>query len=536
MAQVETDQELSSATQDRVAHHKKWITSPLAKKLGVGLGVFCVLAAIACAVVISKWPFTKDGMTKRLEQLSSARVEVQGFSRTYFPLPGCILENVTIHLPPTDGVDATVTVRKLKIQTTFLGLFTNPNKLRKVIAVGLRVHLPNSGSTFIAKAGSQDKMTIDKLVADDAILEFVSSQKDQKPLVFQIHRVAFLNVNSKNTIPFEVSLQLPLLSGEVKSYGWIGPAANRNSIRTTPISGAYVLTGGNLSAFEALAGKVSSKGNFSGDLARIEVSGTTDSPQFEVRSSKHPVHVNTQFKGAVDLKNGDVNLSTLHARLGNTSLMANARIYGYPKTIALNVTQGNGNIQDLILLFCSAPASPVTGPVVFHTNAVLPPEGRPFKERVQLSGDFKIDPAKFTSNKTQEKVDQLSERAEGKKDDKSKMDNNPNNNDPAGFDRVLTDLNGKVLLKNGVATFTQTSFSVPGARGEMAGNYSLLNEKVSFHGKMQMKATVSEASTGVKSFILKVADPFFKKKNAGAEVPIHMTGTYDQPEFGAGLK
>ena len=244
----------------------------------------------------------------------------------------------------------------------------------------------------------------------------------------------------------------------------------------------------------------------------------------------------TQFRGAVDLKKGDVELPALQAMLGNTKLAANARVYGYPKTVALNVTEGKGNVQDLILLFSSAPVSSVTGPVTFRTNAVLPSEDRPFKERVQLAGDFKIDPAKFTSNKTQEKVDQLSERAEGKKDDKSKMDNNPNNNDPVGFDRVLTNLNGKVLLKNGVATFTQTKFSVPGARGEMTGSYSLLNEKVAFHGKMQMQATVSEATTGVKSFILKVADPFFKKKNAGAEVPIHMTGTYDKPEFGAGLR
>jgi AsmA-like C-terminal region len=535
MAHLDTDQELSSATQDGAAHRKKWIASATAKKLALGFGALCILVVIASAVMVAKWPFTKEGMTKRLEQLSSAKVEVRGFRKTFFPLPGCVLEDVTFHLPPADGVDATVTIRKLKIQTTFLGFF-KPNELRKVVAVGLRVHLPTSGSTFIAKAGTQDKISIDQLIADDAVLEFVSAQSGSKPLVFQIHRVAFSNVNSRNTIPFEVSLQLPLFPGEVKSYGWIGPAAGGKPIRSTPISGAYVFTGGNLGIFESLAGKISSQGNFSGNLGSIAISGKTDCPDFEVKTSKHPFHVSTQFRGAVDLKNGDVALSALQARLGNTKLIANARVYGYPKTIALNVTQGSGNIQDLILLFSSAPRSPVTGPVVFHTNAVLPPEDRPFKERVQLAGDFKINPAQFTSANTQEHVDQLSERAQGKKDDKAKMDKDPGNNDPAGFDRVLTDLKGNVLLKNGVASFARTSFSVPGAHGEMNGNYSLLNKKVAFHGKMRMQATVSEATTGMKSFILKVADPFFKKKNAGAEVAIHMTGTYDKPEFGAGLK
>lgn len=534
--QTDTDQKPGPATLNKTARYKKWIASSTGKKLVVALGLLFVLFAIASAVVVAHWPFTKDGMTKRLEQLSSAKVDVSGFRRTYFPLPGCILEDVTIHLPPADRVDATVTIRRLKIQTTFIGLFSNPNKLRKVVAVGLRVHLPTSGSKFIAQAGTQEKMTIDQLIADDAILEFVSRQAGQKPLAFQIHRIAFINVNARNTIPFEVSLRLPLFPGEVKAYGWIGPAATGKPIRSTPISGAYTLNGGELGVFESLAGKISSQGNFSGDLGGIEIAGKTDCPDFEVKTSKHPFHISTQFRGAVDLKNGDVALSALQARIGNTSLMANARIYGYPKTVALNVTQGSGNIQDLILLFSSASRSPLTGPVVFQTRAVLPPEDRPFKERVQLTGDFKINPAQFTSANAQEHVDQLSERAQGKKDDKSKMDKDPGNNDPAGFDRVLTDLKGNVLLKNGVASFAQTSFSVPGARGEMNGSYSLLSEKVAFHGKMRMQATVSEATTGVKSFILKVADPFFKKKNAGAEVAIHMTGTYSQPEFGAGLK
>jgi hypothetical protein len=31
-------------------------------------------------------------------------------------------------------------------------------------------------------------------------------------------------------------------------------------------------------------------------------------------------------------------------------------------------------------------------------------------------------------------------------------------------------------------------------------------------------------------------DPFFKKKGAGAEVPIAMTGTYEHSRFTAGLK
>lgn len=267
-------------------------------------------------------------------------------------------------------------------------------------------------------------------------------------------------------------------------------------------------------------------------MSRLDVTGNAESPDFAVKESGHKFRANTKFQGAVDLKTGDVTLPTLQANLGNTSLLAQATIAGNPKTVSLNVTEGKGNVQDLILLFSDAPQSPIVGPIIFHAKAVLPHENRPFKERVRLNGDYRIDPAKFTSPKTQEDVDTLSQRAKGEKD---KKDHDPDD-DTKGFDRVLTNLTGQVALKNGTAVLPRTTFSVPGARGEMAGTYNLLNKKVDFHGKMQMRATVSQATTGIKSFLLKVVDPFYKRKHAGADVPVAMTGTYGHVHFAAGLK
>jgi hypothetical protein len=80
----------------------------------------------------------------------------------------------------------------------------------------------------------------------------------------------------------------------------------------------------------------------------------------------------TQFRGTVDLKNGDVILPAVQARAGDTNLAANVKVAGKPKTVAVNITQGKGEIQDLILLFSDDAASPVTGPVSFQTNILLP--------------------------------------------------------------------------------------------------------------------------------------------------------------------
>jgi len=497
------------------------------------------LAGILLGLLAANWPFTREAMIKRLEQASSTRVEMRGFHSTFFPHPGCIAEDVTFRpIVPANGPkpqNPVITIRRLAIESTFFGLLSKPGRIRSIAADGLRIHVPAGGADLHPVAGSKsDEVVIEELHAENALLELASHHDGEKPVVFQIHRILFRNVGGGNRMPYQVSLRLPTPPGEVQSSGWLGPWKDeKGTVRSTPISGTYVLQRADLGVFKSIRGEVSSRGQFSGNLESINVAGNTDTPQFEVTESGHRFHLTTQFRGTVDLKDGDVILPAVQARVGNTNLAANVRVAGKPRTVAVNVTQGKGEIQDLILLFSDDAASPVTGPVSFQTNILLPAEHRPFKQRVQLTGNFVIDPAKFTSAKSQVGIDQLSERANGKKDKEKDHDVD---DDAAGFERVHTRLDGQVALRNGVAAFSRISFSVPGAQGDMNGTYSILNKRVNLHGKMRMNATVSQATTGAKSFFLKVVDPFYKKKHAGAEVPITMTGVYGHTHFAAKLK
>jgi hypothetical protein len=505
-----------------------------------------LLAVSICAVVFlgimaAKWPFTREAMTKRLERASSAQVEMRGFHSTYFPFPGCVADDVVFRqktsAPGQKPADPIITVHKLTIESTFAGLLSKPGRIRRIIADGLLIHVPHGGVSLHSEASSgSDQTVIEELRADNAVLELATGQTAEKKLVFQIHSAQFHNIGSRQAVPFQVSLHLPVPPGEVESSGSIGPWKDeKGTVRSTAISGKYVLNRANLGVFKALGGIVFSRGEFSGNLEKLNVAGMTDSPNFEVKQSGHQFHLSTQFRGLLDMKNGDLVLPSLEARLGNTNLLAHGSVAGKPKTVTLDVTHGQGKIQDLILLFSDAKASPMLGPVVFQTQIVLPPEHRPFKERVRLTGNFNISRARFTSTNTQKDVDQLSERAEGKKDKEKDYDQDDDEN---GFEQVMTDLKGNVIMKDGVATFLPVSFAVPGADADMKGTYSLLTKRVNMRGKMRMLATVSQASTGAKSIFLKVLDPFYKKKKkgAGAEVPIRMTGTYGHTHFTAGLK
>jgi hypothetical protein len=50
-----------------------------------------------------------------------------------------------------------------------------------------------------------------------------------------------------------------------------------------------------------------------------------------------------------------------------------------------------------------------------------------------------------------------------------------------------------------------------------------------------MKAKLSQTTTGMKSFLLKFADPLFSKGGNGAVVPIKITGSVQHPHYGLEL-
>ena len=58
----------------------------------------------------------------------------------------------------------------------------------------------------------------------------------------------------------------------------------------------------------------------------------------------------------------------------------------------------------------------MNGVISLKAKVIVPPEKRPFIEKLRLDGDFGIADARFTSVNTQTRVDQLSERARGEKE------------------------------------------------------------------------------------------------------------------------
>ena len=173
------------------------------------------------------------------------------------------------------------------------------------------------------------------------------------------------------------------------------------------------------------------------------------------------------------------------------------------------------------------------GAVVFRAKVILPPDDRAFLDKVQLHGDFGIAGGQYTNRETQKDVDVLSARSRGKADQVEDVDDKRGNDsyDPG---RVVSNVKGQVAVHNGVAHLSNVTFDVPGASAQVNGTYNLKSEQLNFDGQMHMDTKLSKATTGVKSFLLKVIQPLTaSKKGKGSDVTLKIGGTYHNPTYTA---
>lgn len=506
------------------------------------------VVAIVCVLVIVvaiKSPFAQGKVAQGLEETVRAKVSFGKFRMIYFPHPGCVAENVTFtreggaaDIPPL------VTVQELEIEAHYADLIVRPGYIALVKLNGLRVQVPPRGANVgspTSPPSESSNVRVGEIVADGAVLE-IGRSGNAPPLTFEMHSLRVRSFAHNSEWSYQVSMKTAEPPGEIISKGKFGPL-NVEDLETTPLSGEYKFQQADLSVFDGIAGTLSSGGDFGGKLGEVGVRGTLDVPDFQVVRSKHKVHLTSRFNASVNATNGDVSLKQVETSFLQTSVAASGSVVSKAgqngKTTSVDVEVNNGRIQDLLVLLASTKNAPMNGATSFKAHVTVLPLGRPFLKELAMRGDFGVDQAAFKKPSRQEQVDELSERSRGEKKDKDKgkdqsKEQSKTQADPAGDDpaNIVMNLRGHLELRDGVAKFSQLIFNVPGASARMNGTYNLENEQIDFHGTLKTEAELSQDTTGVKSTLLKPLNPLFKRKKAGADIPIKMTGTYHDPQFG----
>ena len=490
--------------------------------IAILFSAFIVLLFTA-ALLLAHYSFRPSAVVQDLEESTGTKLKFQVFRQTYFPHPGCVLEGLSFVPGRAPQASPVMTIQKLTIVGSYLRLFAHHVPLMR--AEGMHVVFPPLGSNVFSQR-TKSKIVIGQFLTDGAVVEFTPRNPQEARLRFLVHHFVIHGLASGRAMRFESALSNPKPPGEITVAGSIGPW-NDESPEESRAEGSYTFQGAQLGSFEGIAGVLSSHGKFYGTFKQLAVEGNTDTPAFEVKRSEHPTHLITRFRALVDATNGDVTLEQVNANFWKTTLLARGTVQstreGSGKTARIEFVGHEGRIEDLMMLFIREKKAPFAGVISFGASTLLPPGDVPFLKKIQLEGDFGIGAAHFTNPVREQQVTELSERARGQGDKVDDGDLPP--------ERVLSDLRGHVLLRHGRARFSHLTFTVPGATAQMQGTYDLISERINLHGTLHMLAKPSEATSGVKSFLLKVLNPFTKKDKRNRPISFSITGTYDKPEY-----
>jgi hypothetical protein len=373
--------------------------------------------------------------------------------------------------------------------------------------------------------GGKMKIFVDEFVSENAQLVINTSRPDKLPLEFDIRNLSMRDIGPGQPLRFDATLTNPKPVGDIASSGLFGPW-QADQPRDTPVQGTYTFSNADLGTIKGIGGILSSTGQYKGSLGKIIVDGKTETPDFRLAVSGHPIPLHTEFHAIVDGTSGNTYLEPVRAKVLNSSFTAKGSVVRVHDPqgheVALDIVIDRGRIDDLLQMAVRTEPPIMTGTIASKIKFDLPAGQADIAERLRLSGSFRVASAHFSNPKVQEKVDALSMRSQG----------NPKLANDGIPDNVHSDLQGVFRLRSGVLSFSQLDFEVPGTRVNLTGDYSLDGNRFDFHGKARMDAKLSHMVTGWKSIVLKPVDPFFSKNGAGTEIPVKITGTKSEPHIG----
>jgi len=521
------------------------------------------LAAVVAFLAHRAEPFLRDQIVAGLEERFHARVELDSFHvslhsgiggqwgvwavgtglRIWPPAQGNVPEPTGV--AAAGPVTPLIRLEEFRFHTPLRYEPDKPFHIAVVQLKGLDVDLPPRSHMEHDPAerpktdAKAPRFGVDGVECSGARLTLETSKPGKLPTEIEIAHFKLTKTGSggaTGAIAFSAELTNPRPVGTIHTTGSFG-ALPWADLGESPIMGDYQFDHADLSDFKEIAGILSSTGHYVGTLRNLIVDGETDTPDFRLRPFDNPLALHTKFHAKVDGTNGDTWLQPVEAMLGHSHFTAQGQVVRVVTTrpdgvqqsgghnIALKVDVDRARVEDFLRLASHSGAPLLTGAVTAKAALHIPPGKAPVHERIGLKGSFVLDQARFASERIQKGIEQLSLRGQGRPRDVKTTD-------PASVDSTMK---GDFQMAGGVITLPSLTYTVPGATIQLKGAYGVVGGTLDFDGTAKMDATVSDMVGGWKGLLLKPLDRHFEKDGAGTEIPIHIEGTREHPEFGLSL-
>lgn len=504
---------------------------------GIGLALILMVAGTAFWRSRHMDNLVRTWVVHSLSEHFQSRVELAELHVTGFPHLGVAGENLTIYFHDRSDVPPLIHVDKFAFDLGLIALLDLPKRISSARIENMTITIPPRGekkSPQLSEAGKTHNvitgLIVDEVICKNTVLITLPKKPDpgkpiKEPLEWDIHDLDLRAASVDKPFQFHGTLTNAKPKGEIATTGDFGPW-NLDDPGATPVSGSYKFTDADLGPFPGIAGILSSTGRFTGELSELEVNGQTDTPDFSLDKIGKPVPLHTEYSATVDGTNGDTLLHPVRATLIHSLIIAEGSVINEPEKkghlITLDVGAPNARIEDILNLAMNSDRPILTGPAKIKAKLVLPPGNEKVLDKMILDGQIGIDDARWSSPEVRKSLESLSRRAEGKPEEED-----------AGS--AVSDLRGSFRVEKGVITFSNLTFSIPGAGIDLAGTYQLVGGEINLNGHLRLRAKLSQTVTGKKSFFLKLLDPFFEKNGAGAVIPISITGTREHPTVGVSI-
>jgi hypothetical protein len=508
-----------------------------ARRIAIGAGVVSIaLIAAAVAGVMLLVPVSSEKARERfvtvLADRLDAEVELQEMRVHMLPSLRAEGRGLTIRHRGRRDVPPLISIAHFSAESGVMSLLRR--HISRVDIDGLDIQIPpdrnrdDSGAVTAtgrkepgAPADVARTFVVERLFSTAGRLTIIPREAGKAPKVWDIHDLRMSNVSTGTAMPFEATLDNAVPPGAITTRGTFGPWAS-DEPGHTPLDGVFTLNRADLGVFNGISGLLAAHGQFGGRLDRIDIHGETETPEFKVNTGL-PVPLHARYHAIVDGTNGNTILEEVDASFLNTSIVAKGAVAGEPhkdgRTVSLDLTMSQGRLEDVLRLAIKTPRPPMIGSLRLTTTFVLPPGDEEVVKKLRLNGRFTIAGTRFTNTTVQSKINELSHRGSGKVSEPE-------------IPRVASKFDGSFKLGGGRLEIPGVTFGVPGSLVDLAGTYDLVPETLNFKGTLYMDAKVSDTTTGIKHFLLKLADPLFRRDGGGSAIPIKVTGSRSDPSFG----
>jgi len=503
--------------------------------VGMSALAIAIVAAATFEILLSRAaPILRARLLQSLSARYHSRVELGSFDVSL--LRGFEVSGKDLAIYPYNVASSipTFSVRRFAFRTGYASLLRSPMHIGHVEVEGLRINLPPKSQRISRPSNdhhlpSDVSIFVDEMECTDTVLTLGTDKPGKLPLRFVIQSLFLRSIGAGKPMDFTAMLTNPKPVGQIESRGFFGPW-NTDRPGATALGGTYSFHDADLGTIKGIGGILSSQGRYQGTLDKIVVDGKTDTPDFQVKISGHKVPLHTEFHAIVDGTDGDTYLQPVKAQFLHSFLVARGyvvRVQGESgRHVYLDVAMDQARIEDLLRLAVRTDPPVMVGRVKLHTRLDLPPGPQDVAHKLRLQGNFAIINGRFSSEKIQDKIDQLSLRSRGQVELATQEERD------GKIEVVRSQMRGDFNLADASLNLSAVHYDIPGASVKLAGIYSLDGAKFNFAGTADMQATVSRMVGGWRGVLLMPFDRVFQKNGVGTEVPFKIDGTRSDPHFG----